>query len=149
MEVGLSRQKIVYLGFTGIEHKFLADVKSRGVDWLTQKELSVMTKLYIPFNIQKFQGSIHAQTPITLRAVRSMKKHAYHLLTFSQQELNNYVRTRKPPTSRQETKLLGLGVATTSAILAASSENKAVQAFGIFATLAALAAVIALSKEDE
>lgn len=146
---GLSRQKIVYLGFTGIEHKFLADIKGRGIDWLTRKELLILSRLYVPLNIQKFQGSIHARTPITLRAVRSMKKHAYHLLTFNQQELANYVRTGHPSASKREKKMLGVGVATTSAILAASSKNKAVQAFGIFATFAALAATISLSKEDE
>lgn len=139
-------QKVVYLGFTGLEHKFLANT-NRGIDWLSPYELSNLSRIYRPIRIRKFKGSKLAQKAVIVRAVRSMKKHAYHLLTYNQRQLTKYVQTGQLPTSSQSSQLLGLGLAATGVILATNSKNEAAQAFGIFAAIAG--AFIALSNEDK
>lgn len=136
---------IVYLGFTGIEHKFITNTKIRGVDWLTQSELAMLSNNYNLINIRRFRGSIYAQQPMILKAVRSMKKYAYHFLTANQQQLANYANIGT--SAKQQSQLIGTGIAATGVLLATTSKNEAAQAFGIFAAIAG--AIIALSNADE
>lgn len=142
----ISNQKVVYLGFTGLEHKFIANTV-RGIDWLSPYELSMLSRLYRPINIRKFAGSQNAQKAVIVRAVRSMKKHAFHLLTYNQAQLTKYVRTGQPPTTNQQSQALGVGLAATGVILATTSKSDAAKAFGIVAAIAG--AFIALSNEEK
>lgn len=137
---------IVYLGFTGLEHRFLTQLKGRGVDWLNSGELMNLSTNYRPINIRKFKGSNQAQQAVILKAVRSMKKYAYHFLTQNKQQLASYAKTGKLP-AKQKQQAFGAGVAATGVLMATTSKNEAVQAFGIFAAIAG--AIIALSDADE
>lgn len=130
---------VVYLGFTGIEHKFVTNINSRGVDWLTQREVLILLSNYDIINIRKFKGSIYSQQPTILRAVRSMKKYSYHFLLADSTNLRT--------STKQKTQLTGAGIAATGVLLATTSKNEAAQTFGIIAAIAG--AIIAIANDGE
>lgn len=136
---------IVYLGFTGFTHKFVTNIAGRGVDWLTEAELTRLFKVYQPFKIKRFQGSEKARQIRIVRAVRSMKKQAYHLLTNNLEDLKKY--GQSDISDSQKIQLLGTGVALAGGLMAVQSEDEGLQVLGLFAAI--LGAAIALSEENK
>jgi len=142
-KIGLLNHYIVYLGFSGIKHKFAANMAGRGVDWLSEEELAQLSQKYKPVDIRRFQGSEYARQAAIVRAVRSMKKKTYHLLTYNCEHLANYVQNGIEHST--QTQLFGGGLATAGILVAANSKDRAVQTFGIFAAIAG--AFLALNDE--
>lgn len=138
--VGFLDHYVVYLGFSGYKHIFLANMIGRGVVSLNEAEIAHFSQKYRPTSIRRFKGSQWERHNAVVRAVKSMKKQAYHLLTNNCEHFANDVQYGQP-TSKQAGKF-GVGLGVTGAIMALKSKNEVVQALGVLAMLTGAAVTI-------
>lgn len=142
---GIFDHYIVYLGFTGIEHKFVANMQDRGVDWLEAKELTQLSKVYEPTEIRRFVGSEFERNQAIVRAIQSMKKSAYNLLTNNCEHLANYV--QNGVAFSRQSKIAGFAVAGAGLGITMTAKSDAGRFFGIFTMIAG--GLIALSEDED